>query len=191
LAVLVVGGSGRGAGKTAVGCALIAAMPELRWAAVKVSPHAHGSGESIREETDASSRKDTGLYLAGGARRAFLVTADSDPMADELIQAARERAAECDALLVESNRDLSSIAWEREPMVLLAVMDGTWAKLSLPDTVARADAFVLTGGALSQELAGELLQGESRKPVFRLPEGMWCSGELLDFVRAKLCSHAK
>ncbi len=191
MAVLVVGGSGRGAGKTAVGCALIAAIRELRWAAVKVSPHSHESGEGIREETDASSPKDTGRYLAAGARRAFLVTADSDPMADELIRAVRGRAAECDALLVESNRDLAGIAGEGEPAVLLAVMDDSWAKSSLPDTVARADALILTGGGLSQELARELLQKESRKPVFRLPEGMWCSGELLDFVRAKLRSQPK
>jgi len=184
LAVLVIGGSGRGAGKTAVGCALMAAMPELRWAAVKVSPHAHESGETIREETDACSLKDTGRYLAAGARRAFLVIADSDPMAEELIRDVRGRAAECDELLVESNRDLAGIAEEGEPVVLLAVMDGSWAKSSLPDTVARADALVLTGSALSQELS----QQEWREPVFRLPAGSWCSAELLDFIRIKLRS---
>ncbi len=42
MAVIVVGGSGRGAGKTALVCGLIRALPEIPWTAIKVTSHGHG-----------------------------------------------------------------------------------------------------------------------------------------------------
>lgn len=41
MAIIVVGGSNKGVGKTALVCGLIAALPEYRWAAVKISSHMH------------------------------------------------------------------------------------------------------------------------------------------------------
>ena len=41
MAIIVVGGSNRGVGKTALVCGLIAALPEYRWAAVKITTHEH------------------------------------------------------------------------------------------------------------------------------------------------------
>jgi hypothetical protein len=41
VAIIVVGGSNRGVGKTALVCSVIAALPEYRWAAVKISSHDH------------------------------------------------------------------------------------------------------------------------------------------------------
>ncbi len=41
MAIIVVGGSNRGVGKTALVCGLIAALPEYRWTAVKISTHEH------------------------------------------------------------------------------------------------------------------------------------------------------
>jgi hypothetical protein len=41
MAIIVVGGSNRGVGKTALICGLIAALPEYHWAAVKIATHEH------------------------------------------------------------------------------------------------------------------------------------------------------
>ena len=186
MAVLVIGGSGSGAGKTAVGCALIAAMPEFCWLAVKVTPHLHDGGE-IFEETgsgDAGAGKDTARYLRAGARRAFLVRAvEGDPA--ELVREVRRRALECDGLLVESNRVLPElVAGAGEKWISLAVLDdglGT-GKASLTGAVERADGLVLTGGALPERLS--LVAGT--KPVFSLPDGVWESPELVALVRGRL-----
>jgi hypothetical protein len=184
LAVLVISGSGRGAGKTAVGCALIAAMPELRWAAVKVTPHLHDETLGIWEETDAGSEKDTGRYLAAGARRAFLVTVDSASLAEESTLVARERAVQCDAWLIESNRELAELAPDGERVVRLAVVAGVpeeW-KASLRDAVARADGLVLVGGLRMEDLPLEW----RGKTTFSLPMGEWTTPKLVAFVRLLL-----
>jgi hypothetical protein len=41
MAIIVVGGSNRGVGKTALVCGLIAALPDYRWTAVKITTHNH------------------------------------------------------------------------------------------------------------------------------------------------------
>jgi hypothetical protein len=183
--VLVIAGSGRGAGKTAVGCALIAAMPELRWVAVKVSPHEHDTGRELWEELDFHSEKDTGRYLAAGAQRAFLVSGIKDSQAGELLLEARGRSSQCDALLVESNRIAAGIVANLgEPAVSIAVLAGAeseW-KASLWAQFGTTDALVLTGGLAYEELPVEL----QTKPVFRLEDGRWSSPELIEFVRARL-----
>jgi hypothetical protein len=61
---IVVGGQSRKAGKTQVVCDIIAATPEVRWVAVKITPDAH-------EPTEGG---DTARYLAAGAAEAHLIT---------------------------------------------------------------------------------------------------------------------
>jgi len=41
MAIIVVGGSNRGVGKTALVCGLIAVLPDYRWTAVKITTHNH------------------------------------------------------------------------------------------------------------------------------------------------------
>jgi hypothetical protein len=185
LAVLVIAGSGRGAGKTAVGCALIAAMPELSWAAVKVTSHQHGTGEDLWEELDVRSGKDTGRYLAAGARRAFLIAGVTDSQAAELVAEARSRASLCNALLVESNRiSAGMITNQGETAVSVAVLsreEAEW-KPSLRQCAERVDALVLADGLSPEGLASPFL----RKPVFSLGVGQWSVPELVRFVRGRL-----
>ena len=185
MAVLVIAGSGRGAGKTAVGCALMAAMPEFSWAAVKVSPHGHDVDEELWEELDFRSAKDTGRYLAAGARRAFLVNGAADLRAVDLVSEARRRASLCDGLLVESNR-IAAGAVRRwgEAEVSLAVLAGPEAewKASLLECVGRVDAVVLANGISPEEITSPFF----RKPVFQLAEGVWSIPELVRFVRGRL-----
>jgi hypothetical protein len=185
LAVLVIAGSGRGAGKTAVGCALMAAMPEFSWLAVKVTPHRHNVDDELWEELDFRSAKDTGRYLAAGARRAFLVSWATDLRAAELVLEARGRASLCDALLVESNRIAAGVVGRRgEPAVSIAVLSGGEAewKASLRESAGTADALVLAGGVSPEGFTSPFL----RKPVFGLATGQWSVPELVRFVRGRL-----
>jgi hypothetical protein len=144
MAIVVVGGSGRGVGKTALVCGVIAALPEFGWIAVKVASHAHAGLPPVYEELDsrdlaaeelavkesngkesragesAGLETDTARYLASGARRAFLVAATDDEV-DERIG---ERLSELLKLLgpepnliFESNRVLRFL----EPDLCLAI----------------------------------------------------------------------
>jgi len=182
MAVLMIAGSGRGVGKTVVGCALIAAMPELQWVAVKISPHEHEIAPGAWEEVDRDSEKDTGRYLRAGARRAFLVTASDDAASD--VVRVRKMASECDSILMETNREPADLIFNDEPVVRLAVLAGAprdW-KASLPGAAERADGLILTAGLLEDGLPAVL----RRKRIFSFPMGAWTSRELVHFVRGKL-----
>jgi len=61
--VIAVGGNSRKAGKTSVICALMRALPQARWTAVKITPHAH----------PGSQGGDTARFLAAGAKRALVL----------------------------------------------------------------------------------------------------------------------
>jgi len=76
MAIVVVGGGGRGAGKTALICGLVRALPDRNWTAIKITSHAHGHAETIFEETAAGEGTDTSRYLAAGAKHALLVRAN-------------------------------------------------------------------------------------------------------------------
>jgi molybdopterin-guanine dinucleotide biosynthesis protein len=189
LAVLVISGSGRGAGKTAVGSALIAALPEYRWIAMKVTPDRHGLPDGLWEETDRHSDKDTGRYLAAGARRSFLVPG-SQAAASSIVDSrwfveALGRAPEADGVLVESGSlSPATVALAGEPTVWLAVLAGRVAewKSSLWAGMASLDAVVLSAGLKPEKLPPELRQ----KPAFRLAESNWSTPELVNFVRGAL-----
>lgn len=102
MAIIVVGGSGRGAGKTALICGLMRAFPERPWTAVKITTHAHGHAETVIEETAAGQETDTARYLAAGARRALLVTTD-DTAIGSLVQRILEDQAQPAHVIFESN----------------------------------------------------------------------------------------
>jgi hypothetical protein len=80
MAIIVVGGGGRGAGKTALICGIVRALPEISWTAIKITSHAHVKPTPIWQETVAGDESDTARYLAAGARRALLVTASEDAL---------------------------------------------------------------------------------------------------------------
>jgi hypothetical protein len=108
MAIIVVGGGGRGAGKTALVCGLIRALPEIAWTAVKITSHAHGHAATIFEERIAGSDTDTARYLTAGARRALLVTAEGAALAPVVKQILEQcRPPQC--LIFESNRILEHV----------------------------------------------------------------------------------
>lgn len=67
---IAVAGHSRRIGKTAVICGIVRALPEARWTAIKISPHAHA----------AASAGDTARYLDAGAREALLLACAPDPL---------------------------------------------------------------------------------------------------------------
>jgi len=71
--VITVSGAGGGVGKTLLIERLLAALPDA--AAVKVQPRPRGIPELVEEEDPRlHPGKDTGRYLAAGARRAYLLS---------------------------------------------------------------------------------------------------------------------
>jgi hypothetical protein len=88
MAIIVVGGSNRGVGKTALVCGLIAALPEYHWAAVKITTHEHkqpvapgrnNSGEG--STADVSHPLRTTLFRHLFERRIDETTREQEPQA--------------------------------------------------------------------------------------------------------------
>lgn len=181
--VVQIGGSGRGAGKTAIGCELIRAMPELRWLAVKISPHEHDVPDGAIEETDADSQKDTGRYLAAGAKRVFLIGAGGG--APEIVRSVRMGAKDCDAVLIETGALFAAeLAGPDEARLTLVVLGGEASEWK-PGTLERAgsaDAIVLVDG-MDRRL---LPEGLRHKLSFGVSRGEWKSAALAAFVQEKL-----
>lgn len=183
MAVLCIAGSGSCVGKTAVGCELIRAMPELRWLALKASPHRYGTPDGIVEERDAGSAKDTGRYLAAGAKRAFLLTGTGEGL--EFARRARTLVKDYETVLVETGRfTADALAAAGEAYLTLAVLDNNvsnWKPGTL-ERACRADALVLPG-----QPDAHLLPEELRPTLaFPLAHGDWASAALIEFVRGRL-----
>jgi len=161
MAIIVVGGSSRGAGKTALVCGLIAALPEFRWTAVKVTTHDHGQPKPIWEEKTAGQRTDTARYLAAGAERALLVATQPDELgriAHQLLQNQKPQPY----MIFESNSILSFL----QPDLCLAVLGGldrSQHKPSFSQFVKHSDAMVAHSDA-DRMLGGD----ENSKPIFHL-----------------------
>jgi molybdopterin-guanine dinucleotide biosynthesis protein len=138
MAIVVVGGSGRSVGKTTLVCALIAALPEFRWTAVKISGHAHDHPEPVWEESASGEETDTERYLAAGAQRALLVTGLEAVIP---LAALREAIAADEHVIFESNR----IVEFYKPDLCLAMLGDPDAerKPSFAKIEQRADAFVV------------------------------------------------
>lgn len=76
--LVVVGGHSRKVGKTAVVAGLIRALPEACWTAVKISRHDHLGGSPAPyqiERKKEPDETDTGRFLAAGAARSYLLSA--------------------------------------------------------------------------------------------------------------------
>ena len=181
MAIVVVGGTGKGVGKTSLICGLIAALPERSWIAAKISSHVHGAFSPVREETEAGQETDTARYLAAGARRAFLLTA---PDGIDLQHALDRLWAECEAggnFIFESNQILDYV----RPELCLMVRGDTEPKPSFSHAVRLTDAMV--SRADTDDVLSENLAGEGRPvPVFHLASFEQISPAMRDWVWERL-----
>lgn len=180
--ILFVGGHGRKAGKSAVICGLIRALPQAGWIAIKVSRHRHGemSRAGVVEQTSADAT-DSGRYLAAGAVRSYWAVLEGDSAGGPAGELLRILAGSANAV-VES---ASLAAWIK-PDLFLFVVDpaaGEW-KPSAEASLKLADAFVLVDrGPATMPRA---LPADRPRFLVRPPE--FVSQELVAFIRARLAA---
>jgi len=181
MAVLVIGGQSRKVGKTSVVCGLIAALPEMRWTAIKLTQHepfepVAGLPPSIllREENDSNSGTDSSRYLAAGAERAFWVRVPPGHLGAQMPKI-RELISGAENMILESNSILELI----DPDLALCVLDPAMAdfKSSAQLCFERADALVVPEGSQGMR---------ERKRVFRFRAPEYVTAELLSFVAERL-----
>lgn len=180
MAIVVVGGAAKDIGKTALTCAIIAALPEFAWTAVKITGHDYESvsgdaaNRTVWKETRARQETDTGRYLMAGARRAFLVTRVG---AEVPIGEIRKALGGDRDVIFESNRIVDAV----RPDVCLALIgsESPETKASFTRLLTAADAVVTLGesplGALPDKL-----------PRFRLESAGKLSPEMISWLRKRL-----
>jgi hypothetical protein len=175
--LVVVGGHTRNIGKTSVVAGLIAALPDLRWTAVKITQYGHGVCSSegvacecavqdpehpyaVTEEQDRTSGTDSSRFLAAGAQRAYWVRTAAGQLGHAL-PALRGIFESSTHAIVESN----SILRFFRPDLYLVVMD--FAAQDFKQTsltyLDGADAVVVIG------------RGAERAPWTQVAQKLWDS----------------
>jgi hypothetical protein len=194
MSIIVVGGSSRGAGKTALVCGLIEALPEFRWTAVKITTHEHGPRMPIWEETHPGEETDTARYLAAGAGRAFLATPPiggqtPEPDLPSVLDELWPNFGRGTNLIFESN----SVVHHVRPNVCLMIQAVPKRELPLPErkpsfiaALSHADAMVALSPTDRFIPDGLCLPGREPKPIFHLAALQRISPQLLAWLRPLL-----
>ena len=199
MAILVVGGHSRNIGKTSVVAGLIAALPEMRWTAFKVTQFGHGvcsaNGEpcdcetadhtvAVSEERRRTSGTDSARYLAAGAVRSFWVRTRQGQLA-EAMPRIRKELERAENAVIESNSILRFL----RPDVYLSVLDPAVAdfKDSARLYLDRADAVLVPEGVLGRpEWKGVSLKLVAGTPVLAMRPPVYVTEELVRFVAARI-----
>lgn len=153
-----IGGHGRNVGKTSVIVGLIRSLAEVRWTAVKLSPHRH--------KPKPGPGTDTARFLEAGAVHSYLL-ADPSELGPILESGAN--------VIVESNQVVDFV----KPDLFLMVLDFSVAefKESARRYMAFADGYIIIDRGTGQMGAPE------RKPQFPVRPPEYTSRELTEFVR--------
>jgi hypothetical protein len=199
MAVLVVGGHSRNIGKTSVVAGLIAALPQMRWTAFKVTQFGHGvcsangepcdceTGEhtvAVSEERSGASGTDSARYLAAGAVRSFWVRTRQGQLAEAMPRIRKELALAQNAI-IESNSILRFL----RPDIYLSVLDPAVAdfKESARLYLDRADAVLVPEGVLGRpEWKGVSLKLVAGTPVLAMRPPLYVTDEVVRFVAERL-----
>jgi hypothetical protein len=198
MAIVVIGGHSRNLGKTSVVAGLIAALPEYRWTALKITQHGHGvcslDGKSchcatddhtwaISEEKDRSGQSDTSRFLFAGAVRAWWVRTEQGRLA-EAVPTIRRRLAESENVILESNSILKFV----RPDLYVTVLDPATAdfKKSAQEFLDRADAVILHRSTGKTEWAGISLKPVLGRPTFEIHPPTYVTPEIADFVKSRI-----
>ncbi|MGA7157422.1 MAG: hypothetical protein WBY53_11265 [Acidobacteriaceae bacterium] len=200
MAIVVVGGHTRNIGKTSVVAGLIAALPERRWTAIKITQFGHGvcsaNGEpcdcetadhmvAVSEERERGSGTDSSRYLAAGAERSFWVRTRVGELSEAMPRVRRLMEEAAGDVIVESNSVLRFLL----PDVSLSVLDPKVRdfKASALRYLDRVDALIVPVGAVFEEGWG----GVSRRVIertrrFEFVAPAYCGGDLVEFVGERL-----
>ena len=198
--VLVIGGHTRSVGKTSVVAGLIAALPDLRWTALKITQYGHGvcsaNGEAcdcatadhswaLSEEKDRSGESDSSRYLVAGAEHSWWVRTQQGQLA-EAMPRIRKILASTQNAIIESNSILRFL----KPDLYLTVLDPATAdfKTSAQTFLDRADAVLLHQGKDSDRVAWEQvsLKPVANRPTFAIRPPQYVTPEIVEFVRTRL-----
>jgi hypothetical protein len=184
--LIVVGGHTRSIGKTQLVCDLIAALPQAKWLAGKITQYGHGvcatNGHdcdcaptehvvALDWESSAQSNTDSARFLQSGAARSFWLRTKQGylaegmrPLREALSSSAQEIGGDGLNVIVESNSLLQFV----KPSLYVTVLDTARDdfKDSARNLLDRADVFLfrrgLEGGAVSQppwmQLPAQLLR---------------------------------
>ncbi len=198
--MVVVGGHSRNLGKTSVVAGLIAALPERRWTAAKITQYGHGvcsvNGEAcgcavdehtwaITEERDRSGKSDTSRFLVAGAVRSLWVRTKQGRLA-EAMPDLRKDLAGAENVILESNSVMKFL----RPDVYLTVLDLATAdfKESAREFLDFASAIILHESVPGEAPAWKdvSLKPAAGKPVFRIRPPDYVTEEMVEFVRRQL-----
>jgi hypothetical protein len=178
---------------------LIAALPEMRWTAFKVTQFGHGvcsaNGEpcdcetadhtvAVSEERDGASGTDSARYLAAGAVRSFWVRTRQGQLA-EAMPRIRKELERAENAVIESNSILRFL----RPDVYLSVLDPAVAdfKDSARLYLDRADAVLVPEGVLGRpEWKGVSLKLVAGTSVLAMRPPVYVTEELVRFVAGRI-----
>lgn len=196
--LLAVGGNSRNIGKTAVAAAIIAALPQARWQAIKITQHGHhicsptgepcdcDPGDALHpyalDEQKIADATDSGRFLAAGAVRSWWLRTAAGELGHAL-PALRKLLDEHAYTIVESNSLLRFI----RPDLYLMVLDFSVADIkdSARLYMDRADAFVLTSTGVAPWPHVPRRWFEM-KPCFPVAPPRYMTPELVEFIRGRL-----
>lgn len=200
MAIVVIGGHSRNVGKTSLTAALITALPEYHWTAVKITQYGHGicsaHGEpcdcvpsaldhtwAITEERDRSGRTDTSRFLLAGAQLALWVRTQQGMLAEAIPELRRQLAA-AENIILESN----SVVQFLRPDIYLSVLDPANAdfKDSALLYLDRADALILHDTNGTPAWTGISLKPVAAIPRFIIHPPDYCTRDIVAFVHKKL-----
>ena len=198
MSLIVVGGHSRSVGKTSVVAGLIAALPEFRWTAMKITQYGHGicsaNGKlcdcatddhswAVSEERDRSGESDSSRFLVAGAARSLWVRTRQGMLAEAMPRLRKELAAADNAIL-ESN----SVMRFLRPDLYLTVLDAATAdfKTSAQQFLDRSDAVILHDAADDVTWKNVSLKPVAARPMFHIKPPQYVTPELVEFVRRKL-----
>ena len=206
MAIVVVGGHTRSVGKTSAVAELIAALPELRWSAMKITQYGHGVCSAdgapchcatedhtwaLSEEKDRSGESDTSRFLVAGAGPVWWVRVQQGKLA-EAMPAIRRRIEQSENIIIESNSLLNFV----RPSLYLTVLNPRVEdfKDSAQTFLDRADAILLhetTEGETAQWKRISLDFARRGRKVFRVAPPVYVSGKLIEFVREEIGSQGE
>jgi molybdopterin-guanine dinucleotide biosynthesis protein len=206
MSIVVVGGHSRSVGKTSVVAGLIAALPERRWTAIKITQYGHGvcstNGETcgcavdehtwaITPEADRSGKSDTSRFLVAGAERSIWVRTKQGMLA-EAMPDLRRILGESENTIVESNSLMRFV----RPDLYLTVLDFATEdfKNSAREFLDQASAVILHESARDGEPArwqNVSLKPAAGKPTFYVRPPEYCTREMVEFVRERLAHPAE
>jgi hypothetical protein len=198
--IVVIGGHSRSVGKTSVVAGLIAALPDFRWTALKITQYGHGicsaNGDpcdcvtadhslAVSEEKDRSGESDTSRFLLAGADHSWWVRTQQGQLA-EAMPRVRKILAETQNVIIESN----SILRFMKPDLYLTVLDPQTAdfKTSAQTFLDRADAVLLHSVEDSGKPAWQSvsLKPVIDRPMFAIRPPNYVTPEVVEFVRTRL-----